>query len=275
MTQKPPPRLRDHYADGAWYDAEYVHIGGDIRYYEQVACETDGPILELACGTGRLSFPMAATGVKVVGVDSARGMLARAEAKRAALPPSGRARLEFRYGDMRTVRFKEEFAAVVLAFNTLMHMTEDDDLLATLETARVHLEEDGLFHVDLHTPLPEISLNREPDGRYDPEEMVAPNGDRFIVTENNQYDARRQINRMWFYYQQVDRDGYDVGPEQASLLELRVLFPRELDLFFRLAGLEMVGDWDDFERSAPFSGGGGRRVIQARPRPARPGVVVP
>ena len=90
MSPKPPPRFRDHYADGAWYDAEYVHIGGDIPYYEQVACETDGPILELACGTGRLTFPMAATGVKVVGVDNSTAMLARAEAKRAALPPSGR-----------------------------------------------------------------------------------------------------------------------------------------------------------------------------------------
>jgi len=44
----------DHYGDGAWYDAEYVHIRGDVPYYAGVAGATNGAILELACGTGRV-----------------------------------------------------------------------------------------------------------------------------------------------------------------------------------------------------------------------------
>ncbi len=267
MATKKTIFIEDYYADGGWYDAEYVHIGGDIPYYEKVAQESQGKILELACGTGRLTFPMMEAGARVHGVDLSPGMLARAQAKREDLPPSKRMRLTFQQGDMRSVRLGEKYGAVVLAFNTLMHMTEDDDLLATLQTARAHLEPQGLFHLDLHTPFPEINEPRDPQGRYDPEEMIDPrNGDRYIVTENNRYDPRRQINEMRFYFQQVDRAGRDIGDERCAVLRLRVLFPRELDLFLRLAGFEVIGDWDDFERSTPFSGGGGRRIMMARLR---------
>lgn len=276
MPKPEPILVEDYYADGEWYDAEYVHIRGDVPYYTQVARETEGAILELACGTGRLTFPMAEAGARVVGIDTSRGMLAQANLRREALPPSQRLRLEFLQGDMRTFRAKRRFEAVVLGFNTLMHMLEDDDLLATLHTARAHLEDEGLFHLDLHTPLPEITRNRDPEGRYDPEQMIDPrNGKRYVVTENNTYDPRRQINQMRFYYQEVDEAGRDVGSERCAVVELRVLFPRELDLFMRLAGFEVVGDWDDFERTTRFSGGGGRRVMMAQPLPSPPTIVLP
>jgi SAM-dependent methyltransferase len=268
--------IEDYYADGEWYDAEYVHIGGDVPYYQKVAEESEGKVLELACGTGRLTFPMMETGARVHGIDLSTGMLKRAQAKREDLRPSQRMRVTFSQGDMRNVRLGETFGSVVLAFNTLMHMTEDDDLLDTLQTARAHLGPEGLFHLDLHTPFPEINENRDPEGRYDPEEMIDPrNGDRYIVTENNQYDARQQINEMRFYFQKVDREGMDIGAERCAVLRLRVLFPRELDTFLRLAGFEVVGDWDDFERSTCFSGGGGRRVLMAQPLPSAPTIVLP
>ncbi len=256
-------RIPDYYGDGAWYDAEYVHIGGDIPYYEQVARETQGELLELACGTGRLTFPMAATETKVHGIDLAASMVDRARHKWRALGPVDRSNLSFVVGDMRSYRVDRKFEAVVLAFNTLMHLTEDRDLLATLDTVKAHLAPDGLFHFDLHTPFPEL-LSRESEGRYDPQEMVAPDGSRYVVTENNSYDPRRQINRMRFFYQQVDKGGARIGNERYAELELRVLFPRELDLILDFAGFEVLGDWDGFDRKLPFQGTGGRRVLCCR-----------
>lgn len=257
---------RDHYGDGVWYDAEYVHIRADIPYYERVARETDGSILELACGTGRLSIPMAEAGAEVLGVDIAESMIARAQDKRAALPEGVRRRVAFRVGDMRTIRVGRKFDAVVLAFNTLMHMVEDDDLLATLATAREHLVDGGLFHFDLHTPYPKLP-EREPDARYDPQQMIDPRtGERFIVSENHAYDARLQLNTMSFFYRRADANGEPHGPEERADVVLRVIFPRELDYVLRVSGFEVVGDFDDFERSVPFSGRGGRRVVMARKR---------
>jgi len=263
------PEAAEYYADGALYDAEYVHIRYDVPYYVRVAAETNGRILELACGTGRLSIPMAQAGTPVLGVDISPGMIAHANAKREKLPPGDQRRLEFRVGDMRSMRLGERFESVVLAFNTLMHMIDDDDLAAVLDTAREHLTDRGLFHLDLHTPYPETSESRDPAARYDPQPMIDPyTRARYVVSENSSYDARRQINAMRFYYQAVDAQGNAIGPERCAKLELRVIFPRELDRWLHLHGFEVAGDWDDFDRKRPFSGSGGRRVLMVRKRSA-------
>lgn len=254
-----------HYADGAWYDAEYVHMQADVPYYRRVARESPGPILELACGTGRLSFPMAEEGRSVVGVDSAASMLERAEAKRRVLAPEAQARLRFEHADLRTLRLGQRFPTVVLAFNTLMHMLSDEDLEAALATVQAHLEEDGAFHLDLYTPLGGTGYVRDPDGRYDPQQLIDPHsGQRFIVTENSRYDPRQQLNHASFYYRQADALGEPIGPEREVKVVLRVIYPRELDYWFRVAGFKIVGDWEDFERRQPFRGAGGRRVIVAK-----------
>lgn len=256
----------DHYGDGAWYDAEYVHIRGDVPYYERVARSVDGPILELACGTGRLTLPMARAGAVVHGLDAAPPMVEQAERKRRSLPAGARRRLSFQVADMRTVRLGRTFAAVVLAFNTIMHMLSDDDLQAALETVRAHLPPGGRFFVDLHTPLTDL-LVRDPGGRYDPQQMIDPRtGHRYVVTENNTYDPRWQINTMRFYYQRVDEQGRPIGEEAYAELQLRVLFPREFDAWMRAMGFEVVEDWDDFEGRRAFSGTGGRRVVVAARR---------
>ena len=257
----------DYYADGAWYDAEYVHIRNDIPYYASVAAESPGPVLELACGTGRLTIPMAQAGATVLGVDVVPAMIEQANAKLVQLDVADQERLKFEVGDMRTLRLGETFPTVVLAFNTLMHMTEDADLEATLATAREHLSDDGLFHLDMHTPHPAVAPRDDPKGRYEPQEMIEPrSGRRFVVTENNEYDPRHQINHMHFFYQEVDHRGRHIGEEWSRTLRLRVIFPRELDLWLHNCGLEVVGDWDDWEREIAFSGQGGKRVLMARKR---------
>lgn len=90
--------------------------------------------------------------------------------------------------------------------------------------------------------------------------------ERYVVTENNRYDPRRQVNTMRFYYQKLDTLGRPVDRERMAALEMRVIFPRELDRWLHTTGFETVGDWDDFQRSQPFSGRGGRRVLEARVR---------
>lgn len=258
------PEELAYYADGAWYDAEYVHIRGDLAYYASVAAGTAGRVLELACGTGRITLPMARAGGHVLGVDLSPGMIHEAERKRADMLPADRARLAFQVGDMRELRLGEQFGAVIIAFNTLMHMTSDEDLAGALETVRQHLAPDGLFHFDLYTPHPGLLLDRDPEGRHDPQEMVDPAGVRYIVTENNLYDARSQINTLRFYYQRVDGEGLPTGAERCVSLRLRVLFPRELEHWLATAGFQIVEDWDDFEKTTTFSATGGRRIIAAK-----------
>ena len=254
----------DHYGDGAWYDAEYVHIRGDLPYYREVARAVEGPILELACGTGRLTFAMIEAGAEVCGIDIAPAMVAQARRRRAALSPPNRDRLTLALGDMRTFRAGRVFAGVVLGFNTLMHMLTDDDLRSALRTVGAHLPPGGRFYFDVHTPMPEL-LERDPNGRYDPQQMIEPGtGHRIIVTESNTYDPATQINAMRFYYQRVDRDGAPIGPERYAEVRLRMLEAAALDRLLAESGLEVVEDWGSFDRDRSFARSGRRVVVAAR-----------
>ena len=256
----------DHYADGAWYDAEYVHIRADIPLYSAVAREAKGPILELACGTGRLTLPMAEAGATVTGVDVEASMLHQAEVNRRAARPEVQARLRFHRGDMRTLALDDRFDRVVLGFNALLHMLEDADLVAVLECGRRHLGPDGRFHLDIYIPYPSMT-ERDPTGRYDPQQMIDPFGQRWIVTENNRYDPRTQINYMRFYYRPVDANDRPIGAEIYTEIPLRVIFPRELDAFLAQAGLRVMAEFDDYGRTQPYTARAGLRVMELAARP--------
>jgi SAM-dependent methyltransferase len=256
-------RQRDHYGDGDWYDAEYVHVGADIPDIREWGRRVGGPILELGCGTGRLTLPLAEVAPRVVGVDLSSPMIARARAKQAGLPPETAARLDLCVGDMRALDLGERFAGVLVGLNALMHMTTDADLWAALRTARRHLAPGGRLALDVFAPPP-AAYGRDPDARFDPQEMVDPrDGQRYVVTESSRYDPARQRHDLTFHYQPVSRDGRPEGPELRADLSLRVVFPRELDVWLRLAGLRIVGDWDDLAATRPFSGTGGRRFVEA------------
>lgn len=257
-----PPRDRDHYGDGDWYDAEYVHIRADLALYRAVAREARDAVLELGCGTGRIAFAMAEEGAEVVGVDRAVPMLDRARAKLAASSPELRSRLSFVEADMRTVRLEGRFDRVVIGLNTLLHMTEDDDLEATFETAKAHLRPGGRFVFDIFSP-PDGFGDRDPEGRFEPQQLIDPRTrERWIVTENNHYDRRRQLNHMVFYYRRADRSGEPTGPEYRARVTLRVLYPRELDRFIRQAGFRIEAEHEDFARTRPYTASGGLRVVE-------------
>lgn len=252
----------DHYRDGEWYDAEYVHIRADLPLYSAIAREATGPVLELACGTGRLSLPMASAGAWVTGVDLSEAMIRRAKAKQSQLRSDVQTRLRFEVGDMRTFRAGRRFDRVVLAFNALLHMLEDDHLLAALATARAHLAPGGRCHLDVFTPEPGLP-SRDPDERYDPQQMIDPRTrQRWVVTENNRYDPRQQINHMRFYYRRAGGGGEPTGPELCAEVPLRVLFPRELDAFIRTAGLRIAAEYDDYGRTRPYTATRGLRVLE-------------
>lgn len=250
------------YGDGAWYDAEYVHIRADVPLYRGVAREARGPILELAAGTGRLSFPMAEAGATVLATDLGPSMIARAEEKLARSEPELRGRLRFEVADMRSLRLDARFDRVVLGFNGLMHMLEDDHVDAVLATARHHLAPGGRFHLDLFTPYPQLP-ERDPEGRYDPQQMIEPRTrERWWVTESNRYDPRRQVNHMRFHYRRAGADGEPTGPEQTMEVALRVFFPRELDRFVQQAGFRIVAEHEDHGRRRPYTAQGGLRVLE-------------
>lgn len=123
-------------------EAEYVatllkrHRNGVVR------------ILELGCGTGAHAELLARIGFEVHGVDFSREMLAKAEARKASLPPEVAARLTFSHGDARSVRTGGTYDAVISLFHVMSYQTTNTDIKSTFETAATHLAKGGIFLFD-------------------------------------------------------------------------------------------------------------------------------
>jgi SAM-dependent methyltransferase len=130
------------------YDPWSVSVVEDVEFYVAEAVRSGGPVLELGVGTGRVAVPIAAAGVRIVGVDSSEGMLgvAREQAERAGVE------VDLRFGDLREPPVDEQFALVVIPFRTLLHMQTDADRRAALRAVHTHLRSGGRFIFDVFTP---------------------------------------------------------------------------------------------------------------------------
>ena len=130
------------------YDPWSASVVEDVDFYVGESVRSGGPVLELGVGTGRIAVPIAAAGIRVVGVDSSEGMLsiAREQARQAGVE------LDLRFGDLRDPPVDEEFALVVIPFRTLLHMQTDADRRAALRAVRARLPEGGRFVFDVFTP---------------------------------------------------------------------------------------------------------------------------
>ena len=120
----------------------------DVAFYLEEARRSGGPVLELGVGTGRIAVPIAADGIRVIGVDSSRAML-EVCARRAALAG---VTLDLRVGDLREPPVTERVPLVICPFRSLLHMHTDEDRLGVLGAAYDLLLPGGRFVFDVFTP---------------------------------------------------------------------------------------------------------------------------
>jgi SAM-dependent methyltransferase len=130
------------------YDPWSVSVVEDVGFYLEEARRSGGPVLELGVGTGRIAVPIAADGIRVIGVDSSRGMLDVC-ARRAALAGAD---VDLRLGDLREPPVRERVPLVICPFRSLLHMHTDEDRRSTLRSVRRLLAPDGRFIFDVFTP---------------------------------------------------------------------------------------------------------------------------
>jgi SAM-dependent methyltransferase len=130
------------------YDPWSASVVEDVAFYLEEARRSGGPVLELGVGTGRIAVPIAADGIRVIGVDSSRAMLDVC-ARRAALAG---VELDLRVGDLRKPPVQERVAVVICPFRSLLHMHTDEDRLSVLGAAQDLLVPRGRFVFDVFAP---------------------------------------------------------------------------------------------------------------------------
>jgi SAM-dependent methyltransferase len=208
-----------------------------------------GRVLEFAIGTGRVALPLAARGLAVSGIDVSEPMLARLRAK------PGAAAILLTTGDFRSTRVGGSFDLVYLVFNTIMNVTSQDDQVATFRNAAAHLAPGGRFVVEVGVP----ALQRLPPGETVRAFALTPGHLGF-----DEYDVASQI--LWSHHYHVG-----AGPARVSSAPYRYVWPAELDLMGRLAGLELQHRWADWGRSPFTSDSTGHVSVWARPPVDEPG----
>lgn len=190
----------------------------------------DGRALEFGIGTGRIALPLARRGVPVHGIDMSRSMVARLRGK-----PGGEA-IGVTTGDFATTRVAGTFAVAYLVFNTINNLTTQDAQVACFRNAAAHLRPGGCFVIEVGVP----ELRRLPPGQNAVPFHISPTRWAFDT-----YDVATQAMSS-NYVTIVD------GRAEYSSIPFRYVWPAELDLMARLAGLRLRERWEGWTR-APFT----------------------
>ncbi len=242
---------REPFEDATLYDFEYRRRRVDVNFYRRLAEERrerdGGPILDLACGTGRLMLPLLRDGHAVVGLDRSQAMLVRASRRLSRLSPARRPRALLLRADIRSFALHRRFGLVISAFHSLQHLVDDRDLIACFRAVRRALVPDGWFAFDLLPPDP-AWIARDPERRWARTQFRHPTtGERLIYTTNHRYDPIRRALHIRLYYQPVDARGNRRGPERVHRLCHRQLSPDEVVRLLARADLELASSFGGFD----------------------------
>lgn len=229
------------YLDGRHYDRMFPRGPDAAQYWCQLAADTRGPILELACGTGAIAIPLAAAGHEVTGIDASPQMLAEGMRK----AEESNIALQWRVADMRDFRLGREFGLIILAANTICHLLELASLEACLSCVRAHLSPQGRFVIHVFVPRQDV-LRRESRERELFAEYEDPDGGgKAVIEYTYRYEPDTQIKRITTYHRLGDGSG-----ETTGALDMRMYYPQELDALLKYNGLRIVEKCGDVNGGA-------------------------
>jgi SAM-dependent methyltransferase len=216
------------------YDQLFDSLDFDVPYWLEAGRCAGGPVLEMACGTGRLLLPIRRSGVDIDGFDASPAMIARLKDRALAAGLEVRAEV----ADMRDFAMGRRYARIFCGFNGFAHCETIDDQLATLRRALEHLEPGGALVVHMSYPGP--AYWSEQEGRPVLEhEAPRPGGGKLQLWDNRRKDivAQRQDSEVEIW--ELDVDDRPVAAH-AFTTHQRWVYRFELELLLRAAGFERI-----------------------------------
>lgn len=214
---------------------------GDIPFWsELLRAERPARVLEIGCGTGRLTLPLARVGVEsgciIAGLDLEPAMLERAEQRAQGEPQGVRESLRFIEGDVRSLRGEEPFDMVLMPYGIAHHLTTLEDQLAAWRGVHTLLAPHGLFAVDVSVPDLAVLARAVDDTERRRVDLDVQGGDgrhlrRSVVTH---YLPMMQQARHDYEYDVTDPDG--THRYYRSPFDMHIYYPCELKLLFQMTG---------------------------------------
>lgn len=232
-------KVGDLIYDANIYDGLNTFLSDLYFYKKWLPKNKDAKILELCCGTGRLTLPIARDGYNICGVDYTSSMLEQAKVK------ASDAGLEINFieADVRRLDLKEKFDLIFIPFNSIHHLYKNEDLFKTLEGVKKHLKKGGLFLLDCFNPSIRYIVESEKEQKVIAE-YATSDGREVLIKQTMCYESATQINRIkWHYF---------INGEFHSIqnMDMRLFFPQELDSYLEWAGFNIVHKFGSFKEDA-------------------------
>lgn len=235
----------EEFSDPINYDMQDRSDTG-VAFYRALAQEASGSVLEIACGTGRVTIPIAQLGFPVTGLDIVPGMLAQARRKSRGLP------VRWVEADARTFDLQEHFRLIFLTGNAFQAFVTNTEQAALLQRVRAHLDDEGLFTFETRNPL--LPNTKMPAGFFVPLKTDTEEKDWPSFTNANGYEVRVSTTQVYDHVAQVvhltSYKRWHEGEEEHTKIArtaLRYTFPQELAALLHYNGFTIIrqyGDWD-------------------------------
>jgi len=210
------------------YDAECDFLEKIFEHYAEKKIHS---ILDLGCGTGGHAIPLAQRGYQVFGVDLSEQMLAMAQEKVHNTGLS--ASLQFKHANVQDVNIGQKFDAVICMFAVLSYQISNEDLSATIHTARQHLNPGGVFICDFwYGPA---VLKQRPTDRV---KIIQKDNDRIIRLVSPETDTLNHIVKVNYHILKLKGD--KLTEESRETHPMRFIFYPELNMLMSQANLNLI-----------------------------------
>ena len=212
----------------------------DLQFYKKwLPKNKEAEILELCCGTGRLTIPISKDGYSICGVDYTPSMLEQAKMKAI----EAELVIDFIEADIRMLDLQEKFDLIFIPFNSIHHLYKNEDLFKVFNVVKNHLKDGGLFLLDCFNP----NIQYIVEGEKEQKEIAAyttDDGREVLIKQKMRYENKTQINRIeWHYY---------INGKFNSIqnLDMRMFFPQELDSYLKWNGFNIIHKYGGFGEEA-------------------------
>jgi SAM-dependent methyltransferase len=234
--------------NGKHYDS-LNNFDYDVPFYFELLSNYGGPILELGCGTGRLTIPIASKGYDVSGLDISESMLEEAKHKANNL----KLNIEFVLADMRNFNLSKKFSLILLPFDTICNLYDYESLVACFNCVKRHLTAEGRFIIDVNNPNLNKLIMPKAEKRFKTK-YKNPFSDGYVeLSISNLYDSVSQINYCKWYFKNQNE-------EVVQDLNRRIYFPQELDNYLKYSDFIIEDKFGGFDKS-PFTSTSKKQII--------------
>lgn len=276
MTQRGPINLSSEYAGplARLYDTLHADDNDENFWIGMARASKDvGPVLELGCGTGRLTVPLAKSGLEIHGIDASGDMLDIVNEKLAAEPEEVQERVNLYRASFDTFELSHRYGLVFFSSDTFRHLVGTDVQLAALARIKRHLAPGGRLVID-HSVV-DVRTALEADSVEQNFVFGGPDGEEWHVALVPKIDVARGLLTDIVQVEKLPPRSPTSAPRgrkrQTAAIEryraradMALMFPRELFLLLRTAGFKVVEKWSSYKR-AEFSGAEDQLIVVVEP----------